>query len=207
MITLIKTYIPWIRGLFIEWLYNQLDLEARIIDRHGEMLAHQRQHITYLSQRVHTLNKPIVEAQSKNFHYPTLDELIYEYSVFKERLVIKPSDEILYLEIVGHGICADYRYVGQANHRLYMKIVSSDEESVWYNCCEAVQAIGLIEKDGCYNVRHDKNVRSTPYLRACYIPGTKINGECTIYLRFGKIKDNNIVCKGIKVTRSPINKN
>lgn len=201
MIQLIKIYLDKIKEYVLEWLYDQLDLESKILDKYGEVLSQQRQHITYLSQRVHALNKPILEVQSRNIHYPTLDELIYEYKLFKCKKIIKTTDQTLLLEIKGYGLETDYRYVNQTNHKLYMKIVSNDnkKESVWYNCCETIQAIGLVEKDGCYCIRHDKKNKSTPYQRICYIPSSEIYGECTIFLRFGKKIEQDIKCESIVV--------
>ncbi len=193
--TYIETYIETLRILIIDWL----DLENSVARRYEELLSQQRQHITYLSQRVHALSKPIVEAQSNNIHFPSLDELLYEYKTFKQKIYIKESDVTIQLNIKGHGLDTDYRYVDQANHRLYMKIVSEQNESVWYNCCEKIQAIGLVEKNGCYCVQNDKRNKSTAYQRICFIPGTEVNGNCTIFLRFGKVKDLDINCESIKV--------
>lgn len=200
MISLIKTYIYKLKEFIIEWLYEELNIESRILEKYEEVLTQQRQHILYLSQRVHALNKPIVEAHSINIHYPPVDQLVYEYKVFEQKIMIKPSDQTLLLNIKGHGLDTDYRYIDQSNHKLYMKILSKDNESVWYNCCEKIQAIGLVARDGCFCIHDDKKHKSTTYQRICYIPSSEINGECTIFLRFGKRKDQNINCESIVVS-------
>jgi hypothetical protein len=200
MISLIKIYLEKIKDYIVELLYEELNMEERILDKYGDVISQQRQHITYLSQRVHALNKPIIDVQSKNIHYPSLDEMIYEYKLFKFTKTLKPSNQTILLEIKGHGLKTDYRYVDQANHKLYMKIVSKDKESVWYNCCETIQAIGLVEKDGCYCIRNDRRNKTTAYQRICYIPSSEINGECTIFLRFGKKIEQDISCESINTS-------
>lgn len=200
MINIINIFIKKIKRYALGSLNTYIETYiSNKIEKYEELVLQQRQHINYLSQRVHALNKPIIEAQSISIHYPTLDQLIYEYKLFECTKFIKTSDQTLLLDIKGNGLLTDFRYVDQSNHKLYMKIVSKNAESVWYNCCETIQAIGLIEKDGCYCIRYDKNNKSNSYKRLCYIPSSKINGDCTIFLRFGKKKEQDIVCDDINV--------
>ncbi len=191
MLTIVKKYILKL-------------LNTLILREFEERLIIQEKNIKFLSQHIQSLNQPIIEVKNKSYHFPPLDELIYEYKLFMKTISINPSWQTIKLEIDGKDLITDFKYVGQANHKLFMKIVSKNNESVWYDCCETVRFIGLIEKDGCFNIMNDKTCISTTYKRICIIPSTFIYGDCIVFLRFGKKIQDNISCFDIKIFKGDL---
>ena len=181
----------------ISWLKRWFT--SFILDIIADILAGQQKRIDYLSQRVHALRLPTSSPLS--IHFPSLDDLIYEYRLFEQTVVIPASALTLQLNINGFGLKTDFRYVGQANHKLYMKLVDEHgKESVWLDCCETVRLVGLVPKDGTFCIRHDKTLSSSSTVRHCIIPSQEIHGRCQVYLRFGKRKQDVISCTSIEIT-------
>ena len=185
--------ITWLKKWLKNYLLELLDIKF--------ILEMQQERINYMAQRVHAMRQPILEVESGSVHFPSLDELTYDYKLFEQKVFVSSSAITLNMKVCGKNLITDFRSHGQANHKIFMKIVDEKrQESVWLDCCETVRLVGIIPKDGTFCIRHDQTVRSSTQTRHCIIPSQDIHGNCRIYIRFGKIKNTDISCDSIEVS-------